>query len=233
MAPSTFTYGSHAAMFVGFTPGDFSVRERFVNPKYGRIFKMTSRGAGEQGEPWVALGGRNIIEGFKALGYRAIGAGGVNWFNPATPTAQALVADFDDFYYAGRPFSVRRQVDFLSAKIREFGGRQPLFVFANIAETHIPYHHEGAPWSVNVNPCKPFGDDNDAAECRRRQSATLEYVDGHLAPLIDAFGAANIVLCADHGDAWGEDGLWGHGIYHPKVHEVPLLLRLQNPPIAG
>ena len=36
-APGTFTYGSHAAMFVGFTPGAFDLMEPYVNPKYARL----------------------------------------------------------------------------------------------------------------------------------------------------------------------------------------------------
>jgi Sulfatase len=233
MAPSTFTYGSHAAMFVGFTPGVFNLTEPYVNPKFGRIFKMLNRGTADRHMPWVVLNGRNIIEGFKRLGYRTIGAGGVNWFNPETPTAQMLLADFDDFFYGGKPVSIRRQVDFLSAKILDVDGQQPVFAFANVAETHVPYHFEGAPWSADTNPCVPFGAANDAAECGRRQSASLQFVDDQLAPLLDSFRSANVVVCADHGDAWGEDGLWEHGISHEKVLEVPLLFRLENPPVPG
>ena len=36
---------------------------------------------------------------------------------------------------------------------------------------------------------------------------------------------ATIVLTADHGDCWGEDGLWEHGISHRRTLEVPLLMR--------
>ena len=229
-APATFTYASHAAMFVGFTPGVFDVMEPYVNPKYGRIFKLLTRGIGEVREPWVLLNGRNIIQGFKALGYRAVGSGGVNWFNPATPAAQVLIGDFDEFYYAGRN-AVRRQVEFLITKLEALEGLQPAFAFVNIGETHVPYYFEGAPWSPDINPCRPFADDNDAAECRRRQSAALEFVDRELGVLLDLFQDANILVCADHGDAWGEDGLWEHAIHHDKVFEVPLLFRLQTPPV--
>jgi len=31
-----------------------------------------------------------------------------------------------------------------------------------------------------------------------------------------------VVICADHGECFGEDGLHGHGFYHLKVIEVPL-----------
>src|SRR6266853_1951872 len=231
-APGTFTYGSHAAMFVGFTPGVFELREPYVNPKFGRIFKMRSRGVADSRAPWVQLDGRNIVEGFKLLGYRTIGAGGVNWFNPATPTAQVLVADFDEFYFGGRPASVRRQTEFLWQRVRGAAGAQPLFVFLNVGETHVPYYFEGAPWSPDRNPCRPFAEDNDTVECRTRQQACLDFVDQEVGPLLEAFREANILVCADHGDAWGEDGLWEHGIHHDKVLEVPLLMRLQNSPMV-
>src|SRR5437667_273104 len=46
-SPSHFTYGAHAAFFMGFTPGDANRKEPYVNPKYGKIFRM--RGGGHPG----------------------------------------------------------------------------------------------------------------------------------------------------------------------------------------
>ena len=105
-------------------------------------------------------------------------------------------------------------------------------MFLNVGETHVPYYHEGAPWDRHVNPCQPFdrAGTNDAAECRRRQAACLRFVDAELAPLLAAFSESTVVLCGDHGDCWGEDGLWEHGIGHEKTFEVPLLLRLPELP---
>ena len=53
-----------------------------------------------------------------------------------------------------------------------------------------------------------------------------------LAPLLESFGGATIVLTADHGDCWGEDGLWEHGISHRRTLEVPLLMRVRGEPLA-
>src|SRR3982750_3567548 len=39
-APSHFPFGSHAAMFAGFTPGVASVAAPLINPKLGKIFKL-------------------------------------------------------------------------------------------------------------------------------------------------------------------------------------------------
>jgi hypothetical protein len=51
-------------------------------------------------------------------------------------------------------------------------------------------------------------------------------VDILLALLLKAFSQSTVVICAAHGDCWGEDGLWEYGFYHPKVLEVPLIVRL-------
>ena len=44
MAPSYFTYASHAAMFVGFTPGDGLSQEAIVNPKCGKLVRLHGGG---------------------------------------------------------------------------------------------------------------------------------------------------------------------------------------------
>lgn len=36
------------------------------------------------------------------------------------------------------------------------------------------------------------------------------------------------LIYGDHGDAWGEDGLWEHSIFHQSVHEVPLILHVNE-----
>jgi len=226
-APGTFTFSSHAAMFMGFTPGDPARHAPFVNPKFGRIFRLSGGGAHPgQHPPFASLHGRDIVDGFAAAGYQTIGSGAVRWFDPATPTSSTLIQSFDHFQYAGDTHSLPRQVDFL---LDALSGRDgPVFAFLNVGETHVPYWHEGAAWPRQPNPCIAFGTNNDAAECRRRQTACLEYVDGRLLPLLEQFEEASVVVCADHGDAWGEDGLWEHGIHHRTVLEVPLLFRLRG-----
>lgn len=224
-APSHFTFGSHAVFFMGFTPGDASRREPFVNPKYGKIFRMEGGGGPGVVPPYMNLKGRNIIDGLKNAGYRTIGSGAVGWFNPERPTGRVLSADFDMFGFAGGQ-AVKRQIAWINDALLKFRPDAPAFVFLNVAETHVPYWHEGAPWDATYNPAVPFGANNDAAEARRRQIACVEYCDAALAPLLERFADITIIVCADHGDCWGEDGLWEHGVAHAKTLEVPLLFRL-------
>ena len=225
MAPATFTFGSHASIFVGFTPGAPDVPTPFVNPKFAKIFKLDQAGFPGFSDPFFSLTGRNIIEGFKQKGYLALGCGGVGWFNPSSPTGAVLTESFDKFFYAGDGHSLEAQLAWIYRQVDE--AQQPIFLFLNVGETHVPYYHKGAPWDRNYNPCVPFrAAENDAWECRRRQLACVEFVDFQIAPLLEMFKDGTTVICADHGDCWGEDDLWEHGISHPKVLEVPLLMRL-------
>jgi hypothetical protein len=225
-SPSYFTYGAHASFFQGFTPGDPSRREPYVNPKYAKIFRMGSTSHPGAAPPYFALEGRSIVDGFNRLGYVTVGTGAVGWFDPATETGRQLSADFGRFRYPGRIGALREQRSWLLDEVRTARDRDaPVFAFLNVGETHVPYWHEGAPWPATFT-CVPFAADNDAAESHRRQVACIEWIDAELAPLLKQFADAAIIVCSDHGDCWGEDGLWEHGVHHAKTLEVPLIYRL-------
>jgi hypothetical protein len=226
-SPSHFTYGAHAAFFMGFTPGDPSRREPYVNPKFAKIFRMGAGGHAGAAAAYVDLAGRSIVDGFARLGYATIGSGAVGWFDTATDTGRMLSADFERFHYGGGGAAFQAQRAWLLGEIEAArrNGRR-VFAFANLAETHVPYTHAGAPWDTAYNPCVPFGENNDARESRRRQVACIEWIDREIVPLLASFRDAAIVVCSDHGDCWGEDGLWEHGVHHPKTLEVPLIYRL-------
>lgn len=224
MAPSHFTFGSHASIFVGFTPGAASQRAPYVNPKFGKIFKIHHPGFGKPGGSFFELKGENIIQGFKSLGHRTLGTGAVGWFNPQTDPGRFLTRDFDKFYFPPTIPNLEKQLQWLADELRLNTKDRSNFIFLNIGETHLPYYFEGAPW----DPKEPLLTQKDAAGCRSRQRGCLEYVDKKIGPFLDSFKNGTIVVCADHGDCWGEDGLWGHGFHHEKVLEVPLLFRLQK-----
>jgi len=214
-APGNFTFASHAAMFVGFTPGVPDKAQALINPKFGKIFKIVGGGYPSKGNEFLTIKGKNLVQGLGAIGYTTIGTGAAGWFDDATPTAQPLVEDFQHYWFAGNCWSLEKQLQFVNKHLDRLNGK-PAFVFINLGETHVPYWHEGADWDRSHNPCRPFGGaDNDAAECARRQLACVEWVDDTLGPLLSRFSGANTLVCADHGDAWGEDGMWEHGIHHP------------------
>ena len=58
-------------------------------------------------------------------------------------------------------------------------------------------------------------------------------MDEQLASLLERFARGTVFICADHGDCWGEDGLWEHGISHPATLTVPLLMRVRGVPVQA
>ncbi len=232
-APSHFTYGAHAAMFVGFLPSLPGARVPILDSKFAKLFKLQGTGFAAVPDTGFPLAGRSIIDGFHRQGYRTIGTGAVRWFDPATPTGTLLTQDFAAYYYPGSTWRLGAQLAWIDEQLNtppENPARD--FVFLNVGETHTPYYFEGAPWDPADNPCVPYQTADRAAECRHRQRAAVEYVDTMLTPLIARFANATICVCADHGDCWGEDGLWEHGVSHPMTLTVPMLVRLRGVPVT-
>jgi hypothetical protein len=144
------------------------------------------------------------------------------WFNPQRPHGEFLTADFGKFFYPGDLWSVDRQAAWFDREL-DATGNTPVFAFINVGETHAPYWHKGATWSAQDNPCVPFQHLDRSADCAARQRSCLEYIDTSLAKLLSRFARATIIVTADHGDCWGEDGLWEHTICHEAVLNVPLV----------
>lgn len=166
----------------------------------------------------MQLEGRNIKHGFRQKGYVTIGTGAMNWFDPAKPAPEHLIADFDHYRFfpneeSGDGRNLEQQVEWALGVIKKTS--QPYFLFINVGETHHRYAAKGHDLTC---------DWGDAVGCAAAQRASLEYVDRCLsemfAELTDYFAA----ICGDHGDCWGEDGLWGHGFYHPCVMQVPMVV---------
>lgn len=228
ISPSYFTYGSHSAMFVGFTPGIAELEQPLLNPKFAKIFKLVGNAHPGKGGEGFELMGHDIIDGFRRKGYTTIGTAAMGWFDPSTPTGFHLSHNFEHYLYAGA-HSIKRQISFVLDHLDAAKG--DTFTFINVGETHVPYWHEGADWSPHDNPCQPFQTEDRYTECRDRQQACLAFADDHLGEVLSRHMDATIVICSDHGDCWGEDGLWEHGIAHEMTTTVPLLVRLRGNPV--
>jgi arylsulfatase A-like enzyme len=189
------------------------------------------------------LEGDTLWEGFKKLGYFMVGAGGVRWFLTKT-----LTEGFDEFIFRGPNdysdwFAERGPGDFVLDHPDELVGRlpanSPWFLFINALETHAPYNDgrsalnpavadiikRGSPiWAGRTKPMLDVHlSSADYKTLHAAQVAALETVDARVGELFATLPKPFIaVVCADHGESFGEDGRWGHGFASDVVSSVPM-----------
>jgi hypothetical protein len=144
--------------------------------------------------------------------------------------------DFDSFELMPRHNDMAAMLDRLS-----FDDGRPALYLLNVGETHYPYalpDEDPSEWPRvsgvhgvvkqldDPAPAGPFFDQSQLDELRARQVRAVEYLDREVFPrLFELLPPETwVVVTADHGELFGEDGYFGHGpIQHPKVLEVPFV----------
>ena len=150
---------------------------------------------------------QNLVKSFERLGYNTIGIGGVNWFSAEVETTNIWNHYFKIFHwqkdFQEQDFDAfEKQIEL----IHTIDLSPPLFFFLNISATHIP--------------CR--GNKSTIG-----QAEALGYIDSHIMEVIDLLPKPlTLFLLSDHGTLFEEDkaGLTGHGFYHPKVMEIPMIV---------
>jgi arylsulfatase A-like enzyme len=203
--PGTFTLPAHMAFFSGFLP-------KLPTPQQPpRLWECRPPAFKTVDPRTFVFEAPNLLRGLNQHRYTTVCIGGVTYFSRETPLGGVLPDMFDEDYWRPEwcspdPDSTRHQVDF-ALTLTEVP-EPPLLLFMNVSATHVPHGHY-------------LGDSMDTVAS---QKAALAYADEHLGRLISQLTARRpwlIILCADHGDAFGEDGFHGRGIAHPVVTTVP------------
>lgn len=132
-----------------------------------------------------------------------------------------------------------------------FYDNAPSFYLINVGETHYPYAVHGESYddrsilfgaegvfrhSDDYGGAEPpEADEKQSAQeyfhverllaLKEKQKHNVEHLDRMFAKLYDlAPPGTHIVVTADHGELFGEDGLFGHGpVFHRKVFEIPFV----------
>jgi hypothetical protein len=231
--PANFTYAAHHAFFAGMLPHVAESRpyyNRFVRQLFGLAKVGEGELVAERGLKVVPSSG-NVVSGLRDTGYQTIGAGAMNWFQQ-----DALTRWFERFCFTD--VDADAQIDFV---LREVDPRRPFFAFVNFGETHDPFHYKGKEGACSFRvqsrlmewPPVESGPVGRDSEAYGHQVEAVEFLDSRLPRLFEGLPASTIVvLCGDHGEAFGEDGYWGHAVNHPTVQEVPIaIFRLDGAPV--
>ncbi|MFG2984949.1 STM4013/SEN3800 family hydrolase [Streptomyces sp. NPDC048258] len=209
--PGTFTLPAHIAFLSGFLP---KLPQPEQPPRMWECrppaFKTVDPGT-------FVFDAPSLLAGLVQHGYRTVCVGGVTYFSRETPLGSVLPDLFDEDHWrpefcSPEPDSTRHQVDEALGLALKYEDRR-LFLFVNVSATHVPHGHY-------------LGQSTDTWES---QAAALAYADGHLGRLVAGLTTKKqwlVIICADHGDAFGEDGYHGRGIAHPAVMNVPFAAML-------
>lgn len=215
-SPGTFTFAAHAAFFAGFLPTPVAPG---LHP---RTFALEFPGSETTSNRTAVFDAPDIVSGFRDCGYFTMCIGGVGFFNKLTPLGRVLPGLFDESHWSPTlgvtdPCSTEHQVDLALARVDQISRDRRVFLFVNVSAIHQPNRH--------YLP----GTSSDSLETH---AAALEYVDGQLGRLLRGLrqrGPWFVVICSDHGTAYGEDGYTGHRVAHPVVWDVPYAEFLLEP----
>lgn len=220
-AQATFTYAAHLAMFQGLLPG---TRERlpFYNRYARQLIRIANRPVGSPSLLTFPAGTTDIVTGFRSLGYFTLGLGAMEWFKHPN-----LTQNFEEFIHTG--IHAHRQVEIFLDRTKQ---DRPFFALINFGETHDPYEFkekERIPHTTISRARKEnFANGEFDERGWGKQSASCRYLDSQLSIIFEELSMWEretvFVVCGDHGECFGEDGLFGHGFYHRKVMEVPLAI---------
>lgn len=212
--PASFTYAAHHAFFAGFLPTP-TVPAEEDPAAHRRLFAAAFPGSVTVGAGTWEFEAPDVVSGLRAAGYRTACVGGVGFFNQRSALGKVLPGLFDEAHWEPSfgvtdPDSTRHQVDRIERIVAGTPPEQSLFVFLNVSALHQP--------NVHYLP-------GATADSRDSQAAGLAYVDGQLPRLFALMTSRGrpclVILCSDHGTAYGEDGHVGHRVGHDVVWTVP------------
>jgi Sulfatase len=217
--PGSFTYAAHQAFFAGFLPTPAAPG------RHPRLFAARFPGSETSDDRTFVFDAPDIVTGLAQYGYHTVCIGGVGFFNKQSPLGSALPGLFAESHWdtsmgVTDPRSTEHQVRLAARILERVPRRTRVCMFLNVSAMHQPncFYLPGA-----------------VEDSLASHAAALAYVDSHLPALFAAArrrAPALVVLCSDHGTAYGEDGYTGHRLSHPVIWTVPyaeFVLREQRP----
>lgn len=228
---ASFTAPAHYAFLMGMVP-HHSPRGVFASEVYRQEFARWAKRLGVDGLDFTRfLPHLSLPHVLRDLGYRTVGRVSLPVLNEST----LLSGHFDDYRLMDRHDDFAGMIADLA-----FPPGRPVFYFLNLGETHYPYMltEDELPRLSGVHgvlrelgktetgPEPPaFFDANLMSWLHAQQVRCVEHVDGLCARLLEKCPPdTHVIVTADHGELFGEDGYFGHGpVMHEKVFEVPFL----------
>ena len=206
--PGSFTYAAHHAFLSGFLPTP-------ARPgRHPRLFAAAFEGSRSTSPQTFTFEEATLPEALAARGYHTVCVGGVGFFNRRSTLGSVLPDLFAEAQWSPasgvkNPDSADVQMRVAAKALETVPPGQRVLMLLNVAATHTPTHFYVP------------GARQDSVETQR---AALQTVDAALPILFNVLrtrGDTLLIICADHGTCFGEDGYHGHRLAHPQVWTVP------------
>jgi hypothetical protein len=237
----SWTGPSHYNLLMGLVP-HISPPHVFASEYYKEDFFNYNKRLGSDGIEFAKLIPSLYMPIYlqQSMGYRTHAKVSLPVLNPKTPINRG----FDTFKLMDKHNDMSAMLDDMT-----FPEDRPSFYLLNVGETHYPYatpdedpsewprisgvhgvfkhldnHIVGGELKADEDAPK-FFDQEKLDILRERQIHTVRYLDGVIERLYNMVPRNTwIIVTADHGELFGEEGYFGHGpIQHDKVFEVPYL----------
>lgn len=246
-----YTLPAHMALFEGRLP---TVEELPFWPLYTdsirQLWRVSPQNFFEtkpKSEIALSLTGDNIIEGYSKLGYFTMGVASLNYFVKDRPL-NSFFKFFLDYYNRDESLIDPRPLEgfpltHTTEIVSEISKHEKWFLFVNTKETHYPYDFgEGYPTELiplmqkmkshlNLRHDKEPLTAEESQTLHNMQISALEKIDKRLKSLVDNLPRNRpilVVVCADHGESFGEEfyNFPRCGHIHPseEVMQVPLII---------
>jgi len=231
---ASWTSPSHYTMLMGLIP-HLNPRGVFASEVYKQEFsKWTKRLDSPDLSFKTFIPQMSLPKVLQDLGYETIARVSMPVLNSFTSISQ----HFDDYKLMSNHNDFASMVDEI-----EFPEDEPRFYFLNLGETHYPYmlQRDDLPHISGVHGVfkemdeyllanastsgSSFFDIEEMQRLHQQQIVCVEYVDKLIEKLFEKCPPnTHIIVTADHGELFGEDGFFGHGpVMHEKCFEIPFL----------
>ncbi len=259
-ATSCWTLPSHASLFTGLYPSQHGV-DLDTGPLDGRHTTLAAW-LGQHGYETVCLScngfvggaGSRLRQGFQ----RSVDVEALRGSRRSLPAKVVRALHGRWRRYTRRDRGARQATDLACRWLRQRNPSQPFFLFLNYMECHLPYglrsreryHFLRTNERARADrvPQDPFAvmagrqtlSTLDVDDLQALYDGGLRYLDAQVAQLDACLQESGqrentlVVITADHGESFGEHGLFYHqyGLYEHLL-AVPLIMRLPGGRLAG
>jgi hypothetical protein len=240
---ASFTLPAHHAFFAGHIPST-GKDEDFYSRSGAYLWRLNGATPNKK-KIGVFLKGDSVIDGYRKKGHKIKGFAGVSIFSKENASLRKYFKKSEFAHYGlfsyHHPRTSRKTSPLFNLKdiVSFMKKSKSWFVFINEGATHSPYNlkpmnksaksllREVAPSFGGVQTAASKKSYKQGKMLHKIQIETVEILDKQIGKLLDAAPKDKpilIIICADHGQMFGEHGKWGHFHNKKEVLTVPLLI---------